>query len=160
MTPAIVEHCVGCNEPPPPGLIAGVRQFNDGQYFECHETLEALWKAERRPLRQLYQGVLQIGVALLHLERGNQRGAVRLLERGLNHLRWFTPACQGVDVMTLIADAEACLVAVKSIGSEQAGAPGLPLFPPKGERAGVSGRLTPRLQMIPTDRVGPEGLSC
>jgi len=157
LTRAIVEICVGCDEPPPPGLIAGMRQFNDGQYFECHETLETLWKAERRPLRRLYQGVLQIGVALHHLERGNQRGAIRLLERGLNHLRWFAPACQGVDVMTLIADAEACLVAVKSMGSERADAPDLPLSPSGAERAKVSGRLTPRLRMIPTDRVVPEG---
>jgi predicted metal-dependent hydrolase len=83
-----------------------VRQFNEGQYFECHETLEALWKVERRPLRKMYQGVLQIGVALYHLERSNRRGALILLERGLNHLRGFTPLCQGIDTDHLASEAQ------------------------------------------------------
>ena len=160
MTPPIVERCASCDEPPPPGLIAGVRQFNDGQYFECHETLETLWKAERRPLRRLYQGVLQIGVALYHLERGNQRGAIRLLERGLNHLRLFTPSCQGVDVMTLMADAEACLAVVLSYGSERPAAPGSPLSTSDAEGHAVRRAPTPRLRMIPADRVVAESLPC
>jgi len=124
-------------------LIAGVRQFNDGQYFECHETLEALWKRESRPLREMYQGVLQIGVALHHLERGNQRGALRLLERGLNHLRWFSPACQGVDVNRLIAEAESLARWVaaqpEAVSAEELARTLLPRVRMMGARSGGSG---------------------
>ena len=102
----MTDRCEGCDESQPIGLVEGVRQFNEGQYFECHETLEALWKSERRGVREMYQGVLQIGVALYHLERGNRRGALILLERGLNHLRPFAPVCQGIDIDRLASDAE------------------------------------------------------
>ena len=35
-----------CLQPPPAGLLAGIREFNRGEFFECHETLEELWMAE------------------------------------------------------------------------------------------------------------------
>jgi predicted metal-dependent hydrolase len=51
----------GCDELPPQLLRQGIAQFNAGHYFECHETLEALWRSETRPVRDLYQGILQVG---------------------------------------------------------------------------------------------------
>ncbi len=66
----------GWDEPPPPALIRGLAQFNAGEYWECHETLEVLWRADPRPIRALYQGILQVGVAFYHLHRGNYNGAV------------------------------------------------------------------------------------
>ena len=83
---------------PPAALRAGIEQFNRGEYFECHETLEALWLAEPTPLRRLYQGILQVGVALHHLRAGNYRGASGLLARGIGYLEPFAPCCLGVDV--------------------------------------------------------------
>ena len=56
--------------------------FNRGDYYEAHELLEALWVGAAEPLRSLYQGILQIGVAVHHLRGGNRRGALRLLESG------------------------------------------------------------------------------
>ncbi len=67
----------GWDEPPPPALLAGIEQFNAGEYWECHETLETLWRAEPRPVRDLYQGILQIGVAFHHLRNDNIPGAPR-----------------------------------------------------------------------------------
>src|SRR5918992_5322278 len=34
----------GCDDPPPPLLREGIAQFNRGEYFEQHETLEVLWR--------------------------------------------------------------------------------------------------------------------
>ena len=56
-----------CQDLPPPQLLEGVEQFNRGEYFEQHETLELLWRAETRSVRRLYQGILQVGVAFYHL---------------------------------------------------------------------------------------------
>jgi predicted metal-dependent hydrolase len=100
--PFRTEHC---GAPAPDLLRAGVEQFNRGEYFEQHETLELLWRAEQDDVRYLYQGVLLVGVGLYHLKRGNFRGAVAKLETAVRFLQWFTPACQGVDVARLIADA-------------------------------------------------------
>ena len=107
---------MSCDEPPPPGLLEGIAQFNRGDYFEQHETLELLWRAERRDVRYLYQGILQIGVAFHHLRRLNHHGTVYMLTRGPNYLRPFAPACQRVDVAALLRDAAAALRAVEALG--------------------------------------------
>jgi uncharacterized protein len=105
-----------CREPPPRQLLDGIAQFNRGEYFEQHETLELLWRAERRGVRRLYQGILQIGVAFHHLRRLNHHGTVYMLTRGSMHLAPFAPRCQQVDVAALIASADAALVHVSRLG--------------------------------------------
>ncbi len=108
-----------CDEPPPPLLLEGVAQFNRGEYFEQHETLEILWRSERRPVRRLYQGILQIGVAFHHLRRLNHHGVVYMLTRGQTYLGPFAPTCQRVDVSGLLADASRALNAVNALGSNR-----------------------------------------
>ena len=105
-----------CHELPPPQLLQGVEQFNRGEYFEQHETLELLWRVETRPVRRLYQGILQIGVAFYHLQRRNYHGVVYMLTRGSAYLQPFAPACQRIDVASLIELAEATLQAVEQLG--------------------------------------------
>jgi hypothetical protein len=105
-----------CREPPPPLLIEGLALFNAGEFFEQHETLETLWRAEPRPVRAVYQGILQIGVAFHHLRRGNHHGTVVLLERGLRRIGPFRPVCHGVDVERLHREASAALDAVRALG--------------------------------------------
>jgi predicted metal-dependent hydrolase len=91
-----------CAEAPPSQLLEGIAQFNRGEFFEQHETLELLWRAEPRPIRRLYQGILQIGVAFYHLRRRNYHGTVYMLTRGSMYLRPFAPVCQTVDVRSLL----------------------------------------------------------
>lgn len=105
-----------CHEPPPRQLLEGVEQFNRGEYFEQHETLELLWRAETRSVRRLYQGILQIGVAFYHLQRRNYHGVVHMLTRGTAYLQPFTPACQGIDVASLIELAVSTLRVVEQLG--------------------------------------------
>src|SRR5215217_3361516 len=107
---------MSCEEPPPPALVEGIAQFNRGEFFEQHETLELLWRAERRDIRYLYQGILQIGVAFHHLRRLNHHGTVYMLTRGPTYLAPFAPACQRVDVAALLRDAAAALHAVERLG--------------------------------------------
>lgn len=109
----------GCAEPAPDALIEGIRQFNCGEFFECHETLEALWKAEPGPIRELYQGILQVGVGLYHAERGNYPGATLTLGRGLDRLRHFQPECHGVDVDELVRQAEAAAEQLHRLGPQR-----------------------------------------
>jgi hypothetical protein len=84
-----------CDDPLPLLLLEAVAQFNRGDYFEQHETLELLWRAEARPVRRLYQGILQIGVAFHHLRRRNYHGVVYMLTRGAAYLKPFAPRCRG-----------------------------------------------------------------
>jgi uncharacterized protein len=98
-----------------------VDQFNRAQFFACHGTLEQLWMAERRPIRSLYQGILQIGVALHHLQAGRYQPAITLLQRGSGYLRPWGPVCLGVDVDHLLGAAGRCLAEVERLGPEGLG---------------------------------------
>lgn len=70
-------------------------------------------------MRRLYQGILQIGVAFYHLERGNYRGAIGLLESGLRWLAEFPPVCQTVDVAGLIERARTAQAALRELGPDR-----------------------------------------
>ena len=110
-----------CNEPPPELLLQGIAEFNRGEFFEQHETLETLWRGESDPIRYLYQGILLVGVAMYHLRRGNYHGAVSKLTSGRRFLQWFGPVCQGVDVARLMADADRARKEVERIGPDRLG---------------------------------------
>jgi len=100
----------------------GVEQFNQRQFYECHDTLEAIWMEAMEPDRTFYQGVLQIAVALYHLSNGNGRGATMLLGEGLRRLGRYTPDYGGVDVDQLVRQSAAILEALQQRGPEQSAA--------------------------------------
>lgn len=118
-----------CGEPPSPELLLAVAQFNAREYFECHETLEALWNAEPDVIRTLYKGVLQVGVGCYHLLRGNYRGATLKLQSGAEYLEPFAPGCLGLDVAGLIADARRLRAAIVAAGPERLADVDLALLP-------------------------------
>ena len=110
---------MACDEPPPALLLEGIAQFNRGEFFEQHETLELLWRAETRDIRYLYQGILQIGVAFHHLRKRNHHGTVYMLTRGQQYLAPFAPRCQRVDVRALLDAADAALREVNRLGADR-----------------------------------------
>ncbi|HTE83187.1 MAG TPA: DUF309 domain-containing protein [Dehalococcoidia bacterium] len=108
-----------CSEAAPPPLLQGIDEFNRRLFFEQHETLEDAWIEESDPVRYLYQGILQIGVAFYHLSRGNYRGATALMDRGMSYLRPFAPTCMTVDVARLLADTDGAHSALLRLGPER-----------------------------------------
>ncbi len=82
----------------------GVALFNAGEYYAQHDAFEALWVATEGPVRELYRALLQVGVALYQAQRGNRRGALKLLLRSAQWLRELPDECQGLDVARLRAD--------------------------------------------------------
>ncbi|MEC4816898.1 MAG: DUF309 domain-containing protein [Scytonema sp. PMC 1069.18] len=80
----------------------GVEQFNNAEYYDCHDTLEALWIEATEPEKTFYQGILQIAVALYHLGNQNIRGAAILLGEGSNRLRRYPSVFGGIDVDELL----------------------------------------------------------
>src|SRR3954462_5570660 len=94
-----------CDQPPSELLLKAIHEFNSGEFFDQHETLEDMWRAEPELIRFLYQGILHVGVGFYHLLNGNHHGAVPKLPSGIALLEPFLPACMGVDVARLIQDA-------------------------------------------------------
>ena len=105
----------------PPGWIQGINEFNTGEYYACHDTLEALWMDAIDPDKKFYQGVLQIAVACYHLHNRNWRGAVTLLGEGVGRLPYYQPVYAGIDVTQLIKDSRNLLTILQSIGIEGIG---------------------------------------
>jgi predicted metal-dependent hydrolase len=106
----------------PPDFYQGLEQFNQNQYYKCHETLEGLWLAERRSVRELYQGVLQIAVGCYHLTvRANFIGATRKLDEGARRLERTGIADEdryGIHWSALIAEANRLREHLLELGSD------------------------------------------
>jgi predicted metal-dependent hydrolase len=79
----------------------GIREFNAGAFFQCHETLESVWRRQAESDKELTQGIIQVAVAYYHLGRGNYVGARKLFERAKPRLEKFLPAHLNVDVQGL-----------------------------------------------------------
>jgi uncharacterized protein len=113
-----------CDDPPPAELLHGIEEFNRGEFFEQHETLEGIWIHEPDAVRYLYQGILQVGVGFYHWRRGNWRGAVAKLGQGIAKLQPYRPACMTIDVERLVEETAALRAVL-----EQRGPDDLPSFP-------------------------------
>src|SRR6266498_3753438 len=113
-----------CGEPAPPELHKAIEEFNSGEFFEQHETLELLWRATPGEIRHLYEGILQIGVGMHHLvSNRNFHGAAVKLDHGIRLLEAFPDVCHGVDVARLRRDANgarASLIAAGVAGFDRA----------------------------------------
>lgn len=118
-----------CLDTPPQLLVEGLRLFNQGRYYQCHEVLEEAWVAEQHPIRIMYQGILQIGVACYHIQNKNWRGAVKVLERGVPKTGRFAPACMGINIAKLLEDAEALRRELARLGPDWQGEFNQQLFP-------------------------------
>ncbi len=97
-------------------LLTGVAQYNDGYYFEAHETLEDLWMQSPWPVRRFLQGLIQLAAAFVHLVRHEYPGTTRLLGHAIEKLSDFTPRYLGVDVEALLAAASAARDELRSLG--------------------------------------------
>jgi uncharacterized protein len=97
----------------------GVREFQQGQFYECHDTLEALWIEAQEPNKTLFQGILQIAVACYHLSNDNWRGAVILLGEGIRRLSTYQPDYVGLDIEYLVNTSADLLDRLQSIGPEK-----------------------------------------
>ncbi len=110
-----------CTDPPPAGLLAGIDLFNQREFFDCHEILEDIWRADRDPVRLLYQGILQIGVGFYHLGNGNWRGAIALMTRGIDKVERCGTRCMGVETAKLVDESRLCLSLLHRLGAERIG---------------------------------------
>ncbi len=128
--------------PLPPGVRKGIEEFNRREFFECHETIEAVWLVADDRVRAFYQGILQLGVACYHVENGNWRGATNLLSGGIDKLIDFGPVWQGVDVEGLLAQARRCEEEMGRLGPEKLGKFDRAFFPTI-KFTGAPGRLPP-----------------
>jgi hypothetical protein len=107
-----------CAEPLSDLARAGIELFNQGAYYKCHDALEEAWMRDEGAGRDLYRGVLQVGIAYHQIEQANYRGAVKMLLRARQWLDPLPAVCRGVDVASLRADAARVYEALIALGPE------------------------------------------
>jgi predicted metal-dependent hydrolase len=112
---------IDCHATLHPRAAEGLRLFNAGKYFEAHEALEVAWLEEQGKVRDLYRGILQVGVAYLHITRGNYNGAVKVHGRSIKWLKGWPDICRGIYVEELRRDAEEALREVLRLGRDRIG---------------------------------------
>ncbi len=100
-------------------LAKGVREFNSWRFYDCHETLEDVWRAESSDLVDFYQGIIKVAAGFHHLLRGNHKGTVNLLGHALTLLEPYRPSCLGLNVQRLIDEAGACYQRLRELGPKR-----------------------------------------
>jgi predicted metal-dependent hydrolase len=108
-----------CAEPLAPLAQEGVQLFNEGEFYKCHDALEEAWMADKSAGRELYRGILQVGIAYFQIQRGNYRGAVKMLLRVRQWLEPLPAVCRGVNVGKLRAEANAVHAALTELGPQR-----------------------------------------
>lgn len=108
--------------------------LDQGLAFHAHEVLEGAWKSCPAEERTLWQGLAQLAVGITHVQRGNLKGALTLLERATERIGHRPgPAPHGIDVPGLISYADQLSAELRQSST-----------PSPGE-------LTPRLVRRPSD---------
>ena len=97
------------------------RHFERGEYFECHEALEKLWLRDKN---RFYQALIQLAVALYHLQRGNTEGGRKLLTAAEEKLREYPPGHMGMDTASV---ADWCAECRASLPPDRRSGPSVPL---------------------------------
>jgi uncharacterized protein len=100
-------------------FLQGIQQFNQRQFYECHDTLEAIWIEAPEMDKRFYQGILQVAVACHHLSNHNLRGAMILLGEGIKRLSDYEPDYQGINVTQLIEESACLLETLQKLAPEQ-----------------------------------------
>jgi len=88
----------------PPEYTSFFELFNQEKYFEAHEVLEDLWQKEKGENRHFYQGLIQIAVVFVHIQRGNKKGALNLYQKARIHFEGYPSSYLGVNVSKILQD--------------------------------------------------------
>ena len=91
---------------PPPELGLAIEQFNRGEFWECHETLEDVWRETPYPFRLFYHAVIKTAVGFHHISAHNRHGTRVKLRDGVELLGLFQPEWMGLRTDLLRSDAE------------------------------------------------------
>ncbi|NEQ96201.1 MAG: DUF309 domain-containing protein [Cyanothece sp. SIO2G6] len=100
----------------------GVEQFNQGEFYACHDTLEAIWMEAMEPDRTFYQGILQIAVGLYHLGNLNWQGCVTLLGEGIRRLQPYQPDYAAIAITPFVESTQILLRSLQQAGPERVSA--------------------------------------
>ena len=80
---------------------AGLKLFNDKNFYDAHEKWEDLWSDYYLKDRLFIQGLIQLSVSFVHLKNNNMNGAKSLLNKCKQKFEGFNIQ-RGIDVKKLL----------------------------------------------------------
>lgn len=84
-------------------FLAGIDQFNEGLFFEAHDTWEEIWRLTLNKRReQFYRALIQSAVTLELLRRGRAVGVRQVFVTCQELFQPFPPVFMGLDIPTHI----------------------------------------------------------
>ena len=95
----------------------GLNYFISGDYFEAHESWEDLWSDFYLEDRKFIQGLIQLSVSFVHLERGNMNGAKSLLNKSIEKFQLFSGVHRNVNLESLVRQINVVSLAYDKIES-------------------------------------------
>jgi uncharacterized protein len=102
-----------------PEFSQGIEEFNQQQFYACHDTLEAIWVDAPEMDKRFYQGILQVAVGCYHLSNDNLRGAIILLGEAVRRLYDYQPDYEGINVEQLLNQSINLLQALQQLDPAQ-----------------------------------------
>jgi hypothetical protein len=93
-----------------------LRLFNQGRFWDSHESLEVPW---RETGSEFFHGLILLASAFVHVERGNRHGIAAQLAKAAPVLEACRPHYLGLAVDRILAHAAEC----RQIVAENHGAP-------------------------------------
>ena len=96
---------------------AGLKLFNEKNFYDAHEKWEDLWSDYYLKDRLFIQGLIQLSVSFVHLERGNMNGAKSLLNKAIEKFQLFSGAHRNVNLESLVRQIKEVSLAYDKIES-------------------------------------------
>ena len=89
-------------------LRDGIRLFNDGQFFECHDILETVYQEADDTHKPFLEGLIQLAAAFrIFCDFGEIKGPVRMIYQALIRFENYQPAFLQIRVKDFCQAAEA-----------------------------------------------------
>ncbi|TLX65835.1 MAG: DUF309 domain-containing protein [Thaumarchaeota archaeon] len=64
----------------------GIHYFNDERFWECHETLEGVWKKTYEGEKDLIQGIILVAAAFVHYQKNENEICLSILKRAMEKI--------------------------------------------------------------------------
>lgn len=75
--------------------------FNDERFWECHETLEGVWKKTYEGEKDLIQGIILVAAAFVHYQKNENEICLSILKRAMEKIGSSSGKYHNIDVDVL-----------------------------------------------------------
>jgi predicted metal-dependent hydrolase len=100
-------------------LREGIRLFNEGRYFQCHEILEEFYRDTEDSHKAFLEGLIELAAAFrLFCDFGETQGPVKMARQALMRFENFYPAFLDIRVKDLCEAVDRWVQEIEAPGAQ------------------------------------------